>query len=318
MNNTTSQNFTASGPVNPVQPIRVPLYSSYIAFGPPAVITNLAIIVILLSDKKLLGKWAMIAGLAVGNLFNGLHAFGYGVYRVPLLISNQIDLPASNWACMASLMPTCLLLGYAVPACMQVVIGIERLLAIAAFNWYRQHWPPRKSWYVVGAIYALNICCWVIPEWYQNLSQYRLVTKECSSKVVIRVVDNNTLFCFTVVTGLLGMTLIFVAVILGRRRFPKISPGRSGADEVAQYKRQLRFSKMMLIIALFEFIFVVLPNLTIALASVLNYSAFMGLFATQIYCINSTASIFVYLLMNSAFRRVATSRVKALMKAMCK
>jgi hypothetical protein len=68
---------------------RFPWYICYIIFGAAAVLTNVLILIILLSNKKLLFKSAFIAGLAGGNLFNGLHAFGFGVYRLPLLLHDE-------------------------------------------------------------------------------------------------------------------------------------------------------------------------------------------------------------------------------------
>lgn len=295
--------------------IRYPLYISYIAFGAPAVLTNLAILAILLSDIKLLSKSAMIAGLAGGNLFNGLHAFGYGVYRMPLILANKLDLPATNWACMASLLPTCLLLGNAIPALMQLTIGFERLMALAAFNFYRVNWSSRKSWFAVGVIYLVIIFGWVIPPWYDVLSKYRLVTKECSSGMVFSRVVTNTLFRFVTATSTLGTICIFTAVIIGVCRHRKLLSTAASQADVAQFGRQLQASKMMMMIAVFELCFVVVPNFLIVLVTLgIPLPPKLTVYATSVYCISSSTNIFVYFVMNSNFRRVALSRMKSLIR----
>lgn len=309
MNTTASQNLTDNDVRIFLQQIRYPLYTCYIVFGTPAVIANLAIFVILLSDKKLLAKSAMIAGLAGGNLFNGLHAFGYGVYRVPLLLTGQIDSPANNWACMASLMPTFLLLGHSIPSCMQLVIGLERMVAVVAFNWYRMRWSSKKSWYTVLVVYLLLICGWGGPAWYQNFHEYRLVSKECSSGVILGVDMTNRLFFFVVMTGIVGMLCVFTAVSVGRWRYSKAASSASRDSDFAQMKKQLRVSRMMLIIALFEFLFVIFPNILIALTSVIQLPPVVAVYSIVIYCINSSTNIFVYFFMNSDFRKAAAKRL---------
>lgn len=152
--------------------------------------------------------------LAGGNLFKSIRTFAYGIPRMTLLMSGQIDEPLNIWWCMASLMPIFSQLGYVISASMQVLIGMERLFAITAFNWYRINWSPRKSWISVLVIYIISSTVRVTPIWYNAIIHNPTVTKECSVIAIIPPYKFPAAEC-VIVSGIIGMTLICASIISG-------------------------------------------------------------------------------------------------------
>lgn len=308
------QNSTTVLPSHTLGSIRTPLYISYIVFGTPAVLANLAIILVVCSDKNLRRKSAFMVGLAGGNLCNGLHHFGYGIYRLPSFVAGTLELPANVWACMASMLPTCLVVGFALPATFQLVIGLERLVAVVAHNWYRVHWSHKRNWYAVAFVYLGTLAFWVVPLWchvYWNAS--RQVTRECSSADIVPALLIRVLYCALIATGSSAVVFLLIAVLRGRGCWKKLSKSSDAVtlQELANFRAQLRFSRMMLVVALCELGLVVGPNTILLIRS--YYPNFGGtilaVYGGIIYCVNALSNIFIYLGMNARFRRSAWKKL---------
>lgn len=301
-------NFNDTAYIEHLMPMRYQLNIICITFGGPAILTNVTIFLVLFSNKKLLAKSAMIAGLAGGNLFLGICAFGSGVYRMLLLLENKLDLPASTWFCMASMLPTCFLLGYSLPAAMQFLIGLERLLAVGAFNWYRVNWSSKKSWRSVLFVYCVCICFWVIPVWVEDFSSYRLGTKECSSGMVINQNLIKYLIRFIIAAGTFGVACVLVAILIGRWRFKNASSMEQ--TNVSHLKRQIRLSRLMFFVVMFDFWFVVFPNILSDLKQTFAIPSFFTYISTAIYCCNAMTNVFINLAMNIEFRKAALATLR--------
>lgn len=305
-------------PTNAFASWRPYFYICYIIFGGLALAINLVILATLIKQKHLLAKWPSVVALAVGNLASALHSFVYGVYRMPLVYLGTIDEPLSSWICMATLIPTCHVLAYSVPPVIQCIIGLERIVAICAFNWYRVHWTPKKTWWAIAVILSITIPASAVPLWYRVFTNHTIVNRECSSP---RLIGLDYLFAeirFAIIVGVASAAFSIGAAIIGRCRMRKLQPTSSSVEYVSQFRRQFKLSWSMLIVAIFDLALVTVPSIltVVNLSFEMPDSAKVSLYSIS-YCVYSTVNVVVCIVMNSTLKMAVKGMIRIITCKLC-
>lgn len=314
VSNVSDKNLSiTAAPVTDFASWRPYFYICYIIFGGIALFINLTVIATLVKGKNLLAKWPTVGALTFGNLSSAVHSFAYGIYRLPLIKMGTIDLPLDSWICMATLVPTCHVAAYSIPPVIQCVIGVERLVAICAFNWYRVHWTPKKTWYAVSILMLITLAGTATPLWYKVFSKHEIVTRECSSPKIIGVDYLFSLIDFAIIIGVTSSLFSIGAFFIGRCRMKKMEPSdNSGSPEyTSQFKRQMKISYAMLTVAIFDLALVTVPSVltVVQLSFEMPDSAKISLYSIS-YCIYSTVNVIVCVVMNTSLRNAAIQTLR--------
>lgn len=113
-------------------PIRTVCYVLYCFFGVIAIILNNIIIFGILLNLRLRRKYVLQIGLAGGDLLLGLANLTAGVRRLAMIGEGTFNVIVTRLDCAKRVYTPLFILGTNIPALMDLLISIDRLVAVAA------------------------------------------------------------------------------------------------------------------------------------------------------------------------------------------
>lgn len=289
-----SGNATASVPADP-------LAISYACVGTVAILTNGVIFAVVFTNKKLLVQSALVIGFACCHSLLALYIGISGIMRT--VYRNALTEPMSPMECLQLVYPIAYPLAFQSSALFLIMVGIERLAAVAAPHWFRRWLSGKCTWRLVGLVFVL-VCCSVAI----GISQVQYLpptTRQCGQPTVFGSAFTAFGRLASACGGTVAVVLTIAALVVGARRIRKL-PLASG--EAGKIRRQIQLTKAMLGVAFIDFCLVVIPNTVsfMAAATGVALPSYMGALQSNVaFCVNATSSIFPYLIFNNQFRRTA-------------
>lgn len=274
---------------------------AYIVLGSITACLNLLIFAVLISDKTLLRRSALLAGIALGNLFLGINLFSNGIYRINAI--STFETPATIANCVSLVFPLLYQMGFNTEACFLILAGLERFLAIHAHNWFRKAWTSSMAWKL-----ALGACGLVITILVITLTapipDRAATTWQCGLSMLYGSNYIKFSSLFSCLAGLTSATFTVVAYILCVRRMRKL-PLASG--EAGRVRKQLQLTKSMITISCFEVALMAIPNFLSLLG---NFRVPLPSFirpsnSSYTNAVNSMVAFFAFVAFNSNFRKAA-------------
>uniref|UniRef100_A0A914V1W6 G-protein coupled receptors family 1 profile domain-containing protein n=1 Tax=Plectus sambesii TaxID=2011161 RepID=A0A914V1W6_9BILA len=114
-------------------------YVLYWVIGGIAIFTNIIIVIIFSSSSLLRVKYQLLIALAIGDLINGVAFVFSGVtkQRIILSMTSKTVMMWPAWSCTTESYPGLLILGAQWPACVTLLLGLERFAAVHFPIWYK-------------------------------------------------------------------------------------------------------------------------------------------------------------------------------------
>ncbi|CAI5440551.1 unnamed protein product [Caenorhabditis angaria] len=264
-------------------------------FGTVCFSLNILLFAVFLSApalrRKHRNKILMILGLA--DTFNTLAILFMGKNRVELytdIIENRVIYVKTAWEC--AIEPWLILrgIGDIWPPVVQMIIGIQRALAVFTPIWFHKHGRNRSTFLFFSTLLILfpaQITGYVIAYLNRDVYvQYFCGRKEAFGRDYASFIYGINLFGYLFSFGLNCITM---------------KKASSTVNKLVQ--KQIYNVRYSLVISFISFILVSIPN-AISLFSihVWEVDSLIAKPSTYFTCINSGINIFVYLALNTEFR----------------
>lgn len=276
---------------------------TYMGFGSAAVISNLLVLIVLFSNFPLLKKSAFLVGLAIADIIDGSGLLSNGAVRFVRTLNGTSSLSVHPSYCMMIIVTPLLLLGNQIPGAMFLLVGIERLLAVACYQWYYAKWSNRLAWMLTLIAYAFSLLSVSVAF---ILAFMRKSTEKISVFCSLQLVVGNPYTYYNYIFSILGGIIAVSSTMLGLIIFKKrkklaFSTTNVSVNMKRHVKNQWNLSKILLCLSFIDLSLVVVPN---SLFVSLTNPTIRG-WALQLICLRSVFNIFIYLIINSEFRAAA-------------
>lgn len=280
---------------------------SYICFGSLIILLNILVMAVLISDKILLRKSALVAGIAAGNFLLGFHMLSFGTYR--FINCARPSTIASFGSCAAMVFPLVYPMAFNTEAIFMFLAGLERLLAIVTPNWFRLKWTARNAWICSLLLYGLSVIM-MIGGIAESTSARMLVSWDCSLVSMFGSVYVLFLSGFSASASVAGAAFTLTAFGFGIWRIRKL-PLASG--DFGRMRKQLQLTKSMASISCCEVAFMALPNIFSLLTNtgVRLPSFIRASNSTYTNAVNSVVMVVAFMAFHTRFRRAAINLVRA-------
>lgn len=310
MSNVSVTNLTGNAAV----PLSVKLGISYqyIAVGSADALINLFLLLLLAINRDLLKKFAFMFGIAIGDTISGLSLFISGLVRLFRILDDSINNLVRPSECMPLIQ--IYVLGNQLVAAMFLFVGIERSIGVGFFTWYYKIWTDKISWlgnFCVLLVTLVSLAVSYILAFSQP-AEYR-VLYICSMPDVLGIKYS----IYHIVVGAVGGAMAFVPtlvsyVVFHRRKKLMEKQGIMYTQSFKQsISSNLKMTKLLLVLALFDLTLVALPNL-LQLLYLYNIVPLPELPAwlLQIQCLRGSLNFFIYILTNDEFRASFLKMIK--------
>lgn len=279
----------------------------YIACGAAAALANIIVVFVLFRNKQLFIKSSFIAGLSVGDIINGLALLITGLNRTSYMTKGISSNPVHPLICLKGF-TTLWLIGIQLPTVMMLLVGIERVIAVASFNWYYKKWTDKTGWLLTGAVY-LYVAGSIGTLWVMicSYSENVTVSLTCATPSVIGVGYGTYNYGMAIICGSAAIVTMIVSLVFMIKKKRKFQNSNQTNVSIQKFlKKQWHITKSMACIAFFDFVMVVIPNMLLLM---LTYKfqfppelRSVGSWSADLVCSRSTLSLFIHLLFNRDFR----------------
>lgn len=282
----------------------------YICFGLVAVFANLVIFFTLFRNIKYLKKSALITGLALGDLLNGLSLVGAGAMRLALFMNDMSALTVHPTYCMKIFLTPVVLMGHQIPGVMFLLVGTERFTAVYFYNWYHSKWSNKLGWTLTSCVYMLCIFS-VLSGFGVTLSyeaDYR-TSINCLTPLVIGPTYSTFNYSIDIVGGVIAATATIIAMVTFTKRKSRVVCATHIPPAVKFHlKKQQQLSLIAFCLTVVDFTFLVVPSVMVTLVSgcFVNFNIRLETLYSvtiQLVCCRSILNVVIYILINQGFRR---------------
>lgn len=286
-----------------VGPSTLMTYYQYIVIGTGAVLLNSFLLFVCLRRMHYLKKSAFIFGLAIGDLLDCIALLGNGWVRLYRFYNDLPDVKVHPSYCLQIYgFSAVFLMGNQIPGVMLFLIGVERLLAVQYFNWYFVKWNNKMAWKFTGAAYIF--CALSLGAAYVSVNLQPPEARVSIMCITPTVMGKNYItynYIVSVIGGVLATVTTIVAMISFTVRRRKLNSVSSSVR--SHVKKQWSSSQMMLIVALLDFLLVVVPNVLLILSNSYGLLSIANIasYSLQIGCARSFINVLFYLI-NREFR----------------
>lgn len=270
-----------------------------IGVGAWSIVLNALIFLVLFSDRSLVRQSTLIAGLAFGNLMQGIYMVWLAAYR----LANAVILnsPTTTSACVSMFFPLLYPVASSSESAFLAIGGIERYLAINAPNWFRTNVTGRNMCLISCVVFGY--CSLIIlVGLFLAVAFDNEVTWQCGAGATFGSLF--TVYCnvFNAVGGAVSVVLTLLALIIGLvqiRRMPTLS------GDAGMLRKQLQITKTMLVVSFCDLGLVAIPCAMNAmyLADSPGITFIRGPFTFYTNAAYSTVTFFAFLTFNKHFRR---------------
>uniref|UniRef100_A0A1I7Y1F9 G_PROTEIN_RECEP_F1_2 domain-containing protein n=1 Tax=Steinernema glaseri TaxID=37863 RepID=A0A1I7Y1F9_9BILA len=147
-------------------------FDLYMGFGVFAVLTNVLVLIVLWSRKEMRTTLVLFQALAFSDLINGVSYIFAGAVRRHSVESGRFHDYIHPMDCAKAIFPAFLILGGLLPAFMNFMLSLERLIAIQFIAFYK------RSCNFTGKI-VLALVVWIVGMFMMNDSSTVLRSRMC-------------------------------------------------------------------------------------------------------------------------------------------
>uniref|UniRef100_A0A914WVN3 G-protein coupled receptors family 1 profile domain-containing protein n=1 Tax=Plectus sambesii TaxID=2011161 RepID=A0A914WVN3_9BILA len=277
------------------------IYKLYITIGGTAIFTNIIIVIIFSSSSLLRVKYQLLIALAIGELINGVAFVIAGVIkqRLFLSITNSTAMMWPAWSCATEWYPGMLIVGAQWPACVTLLLGLERFAAVHFPVWYKVNMNAnaRFKMVVISVVFALVSLGIAFAQTYLFFRN-ELITFVCNITAIYGTYY-STWNCIVTVFGYFFSFVLNASAFLTAKSKSRLI--KSGLR--AEMGKEITLVRLMLSISFFSTLLVSIPNIILwgqgKFWSV-STSA-LGYFYVS-FCASSVINIFIYIFYNKDFR----------------
>lgn len=271
----------------------------FISIAAMALLTNVFILFVFIFNRELRASSALLIGLTTSHTLNGAIHLVHGLDF--LWPPRQVP----PFYCIITVDPIVFIAIYQLLPVFLALNGIERLLAMGLPTWYWVNCKNKQLWKVTGITFLYSLFCMVttIIKTFYNTTP--TISSYCSPPQMLGPFYIAYLVHLpAILGGICAGVCSAVAVYIGRRRIAEM-PANS-ESEIKRVQKHLRITKCILLISIFDFLFVVIPNIIFLILNLGLWpygltTTFTGILAT-VYCSDSIWNLFAFILFNGEFR----------------
>lgn len=280
----------------------------YVGFGSTAVTVNCLILTILLINGRFLKKSALIIGLVIGDLMNGLSLLASGSVRIVRAMNGTLSISVHPFYCFSYSYTSLFLLGNQIPGVMFLLIGFERFLAVKYFDWYRTKWTPKMAWILTMMAHLyVSISLSVAAITVYSQPNDNRVTVTCGTPNVVGLAYSVYNYGISVIGGTVSTVCTLTAMIIFTRRHRRLTANPLVSNQIKNFvKSQWSQTRAMLILSILDLAMVVFPNVLAIIVSAFNATNVkLGNLSQMLSCSRSFLNIIIYISVNHEFRKAA-------------
>lgn len=276
-------------------------YYGYMGLGGMVIIVNVTAFAVLLCNRILLRRSALIVGITLGNLLLGMELFVSGLYRTVYTVMPQRQ-PAFT-DCLLTIFPILYAPAYNTSAIFLILGGLERLLATTRANWFRHKWTTKTSWSLMAAAIVFVIATTVAGLVSGTYSRILPLSWNCSIPSVYSAAFLAFLTGFSASGGAFCALFTIVALGAGIKRIRNVS---TASNDAIRLRKQLQLTKSMATVSCIDFVLVALPNFISFLTSMgVTFPSFVRPWNNNYtQAANALVAFFAFLAFNHKFRKV--------------
>lgn len=279
---------------------------TYIGCGLSAVVANIVVVVVIFRSKLLLRKSAFAVGLSFGDIINGLALLITGFKRIQFVKQGIYSALVHPIECLKGF-TTLWLIGTQIPVVMMLVIGMERVMAVAFFTWYYKRWSNKIAWILTCVVYVY-VCGSIGTIWMiiSNLPENSTATRTCGTPTVIGYGYSMYNYGLAIVCGCIAITTTIVSLVITlkeKRRLQIVQQNNINMQRF--FNKQWPITTSMACIAIFDFFMVVIPNVLLLMINFVQFPPeikSIGAWSADLICSRSALSLIIYIIFNRDFR----------------
>lgn len=285
----------------------VHIFYQLIAFGSTAAIANAFLLITFFSNCNLLKKCSSTFGLAVADFINGLALLVSGSIRLAYFNLNVYGLMVHPFECMTKNAVVLYIIGNQLPSLMLLVIAVERLVAVQFYKWFYKSYSHKRAWLVTFSAMTFSLMSVLIAYLlvYFRPESTR-ITNDCQTPGALGPTSGYNVYNYLlpVVCGTVAAatTVVSMFILVHRKK-------RLLVQQNSQYrkvnKNEWQMTKVMTMVAVLDFILVVVPNIFVFIRSVFFISVIPNFvyYSLQVICCRSALNIVIYMVFNHNFRK---------------
>uniref|UniRef100_A0A914WSX6 G-protein coupled receptors family 1 profile domain-containing protein n=1 Tax=Plectus sambesii TaxID=2011161 RepID=A0A914WSX6_9BILA len=276
-------------------------YKLYMAIGGTAIFTNIIIVIIFSSSSQLRVKYQLLIALATGDLINGVAFVVAGVTKQRLILSMTYGTVTMwpVWSCATEWYPGLLLLGAQWPACVTLLLGLERFAAVHFPIWYKvnMNGTARFKMVVISVVFSLVSLGIAFAQTYIFFGK-NLTVFLCTISGAYEKYYTTWNYIVTVFGHFFAFVLNASAFLTAKSKSRLIKSGLR-----AEIGKEITLVRLMLSISLVSALLISIPNIILWGQSWvwkigINVSGYLYVS----FCASSVINIFIYIFFNKDFR----------------
>ncbi|KAK0412751.1 hypothetical protein QR680_006384 [Steinernema hermaphroditum] len=273
------------------------IYRLYITLGGFAVSTNAVLLLALVTSKVFRRKGVIIMVLVFADLVNGIAFIVSGKRRIDEVIyraENHLSPIVAMRECAAEPSPALYVIGGQWPAVLTLMLGVERLTAVAFPWWYRELYERHQ------VVTALAASLFVVVSLAVGISYGLIVTPDAFSIYICSIGKSYGMhyatynYALTISGHIVGFIATMVAFMIARNRIEQAGFNR---------RREMQSLKLIFFISLLSLIFIVVPNIYLILDRFLPHVQSISGYMYCAFCLRSCFNIALMGFLNKDLRQ---------------